>query len=71
MMSEASLASAYLELSIAVIRDRGVIYVTAERERSTMIESAIRYFEVHPIVTSADCETRMQIPAQILRDTGL
>ncbi|EGI57988.1 hypothetical protein G5I_13966 [Acromyrmex echinatior] len=40
----------------------------AERERSTMIEPAIRYFEVHPIVASADCETRMQIPARILRD---
>jgi len=30
-----------------------------------MIEPAIRYFEVHPIVASADCETRMQIPARI------
>ncbi|EZA57575.1 hypothetical protein X777_02115 [Ooceraea biroi] len=30
-----------------------------------MIELAIRYFEVHPIVASADCETRMQIPAWI------
>jgi len=36
-----------------------------------MIEPAIRYFEVHPIVASADCETRMQIPARILRGTGL
>ncbi|KYN08084.1 hypothetical protein ALC62_00929 [Cyphomyrmex costatus] len=39
----------------------------AEHERSTVIEPAIRYFEVHPIVASADCETRMQIPARILR----
>ncbi|KYN41852.1 hypothetical protein ALC56_03782 [Trachymyrmex septentrionalis] len=39
----------------------------AERERSTVIKPAIRYFEVHPIVASADCETRMQIPARILR----
>ncbi|KYN17458.1 hypothetical protein ALC57_10250 [Trachymyrmex cornetzi] len=40
----------------------------AERERSTVIEPAIRYFEVHPIVASADCETRMQILARILRE---
>lgn len=37
-----------------------------------MIEPAIRYFEVHPIVASADCETRMQILARISReDAGL
>lgn len=36
-----------------------------------MTGPAIRYFEVHPVVASADCETRMQIPARISPGTHL